>query len=154
MLKSKSSLTFSWRRCLSSFSSLYVRLESTGVLKGFMIFLTATAWPVSWSLAELRETVSVQHSDSDKHLSYQTSPNAPIPTGCKSVYLATFSLDRRRANRQVNKPARDFKGGTEYLGTHELGHLDWIDGSGAVCRWKGGIGGWGIKSTFVGVNTR
>jgi hypothetical protein len=28
-------------------------LERTGVLKGFMIFLTATGWPVSWSLAEL-----------------------------------------------------------------------------------------------------
>jgi hypothetical protein len=29
-------------------------LESTGVLKGFMIFLMATAWLVSWSLAELQ----------------------------------------------------------------------------------------------------
>lgn len=45
--------TFSWRRCFRSFSSRYVRLERTGVLKGFMIFLTATAEPVSWSLAEL-----------------------------------------------------------------------------------------------------
>lgn len=39
--------TFSCRRCLSSFSSRYVRLDSTGVEKGFMIFFTATACPVS-----------------------------------------------------------------------------------------------------------
>lgn len=45
--------TFSCRRCLSSFSSRYVRLASTGVLKGFIIFLTATFWLVSWSRAEL-----------------------------------------------------------------------------------------------------
>jgi hypothetical protein len=47
-------LTFSCLRCLSSFSSRYVRFDKTGVLKGFMIFLMATAWLVSWSLAELR----------------------------------------------------------------------------------------------------
>ena len=40
-------LTFSCRRCLRSFSSRYVRLDRTGVLKGFMIFLIATAWLVS-----------------------------------------------------------------------------------------------------------
>ena len=47
-------LTFSCRRCFRSFNSRYVRLDRTGVLKGFMIFLTATAWLVSWSFAELR----------------------------------------------------------------------------------------------------
>jgi hypothetical protein len=31
-----------------------VRFDRTGVLKGFMIFLIATAWLVSWSFAELR----------------------------------------------------------------------------------------------------
>ena len=46
-------LTFSCLRCLRSLSSLYVRLDNTGVLKGFMIFLMATFCPVSWSLAEL-----------------------------------------------------------------------------------------------------
>lgn len=45
--------TFSCRKCFSSLSSRYVRLDRTGVLKGFMIFLTATACPVSWSFAEL-----------------------------------------------------------------------------------------------------
>lgn len=35
--------TFSCLRCLSSFSSRYVRFDRTGVLKGFMIFLMATA---------------------------------------------------------------------------------------------------------------
>lgn len=46
-------LTFSCLRCLRSLSSLYVRLDNTGVLNGFMIFLIATFCPVSWSLAEL-----------------------------------------------------------------------------------------------------
>ena len=47
------SRTFSWRKCLSSFSSRYVRLDRTGVLKGFIIFLIATGEAVSWSFAEL-----------------------------------------------------------------------------------------------------
>jgi hypothetical protein len=46
-------MTFSCRRCLSSLSSLYVRLARTGVEKGFIIFLTATGCWVNWSLAEL-----------------------------------------------------------------------------------------------------
>ena len=40
-------LTFSWRRCLRSFNSRYVRLDRTGVLNGFMIFLIATGDAVS-----------------------------------------------------------------------------------------------------------
>ena len=40
-------LTFSCRRCFKSFSSRYVRFESTGVLKGLTIFFTATAEPVN-----------------------------------------------------------------------------------------------------------
>jgi hypothetical protein len=39
--------TFSWRKCLSNFSSRYVRLDKTGVLKGFIIFLIATGEAVS-----------------------------------------------------------------------------------------------------------
>jgi hypothetical protein len=38
-------LTFSCRKCLSSFNSLYVLLLNTGVEKGFMIFLMATEVP-------------------------------------------------------------------------------------------------------------
>ena len=34
--------TFSCLRCFRSFSSRYVRLARTGVLKGFIIFFTAT----------------------------------------------------------------------------------------------------------------
>jgi len=39
--------TFSCFRCFKSFNSRYVLLDKTGVLKGFIIFLTATFWPVS-----------------------------------------------------------------------------------------------------------
>jgi len=39
--------TFSCRKCFNSFSSRYVLLDRTGVLKGFMIFLTATGAPVN-----------------------------------------------------------------------------------------------------------
>lgn len=48
-------LTFSCRKCLSSFNSLYVLLLNTGVEKGFMIFLMATEVPDNWSFAELKE---------------------------------------------------------------------------------------------------
>lgn len=56
------------------------------MLKGFMIFLMATAWLVSWSLAELQFSKSSVLLQSSRG-AYQTRPNAPMPTGCKSVYL-------------------------------------------------------------------
>ena len=61
-------------------------MERIGVLKGFIIFLIATAWFVSWSFAELAPYQSlakfiVMGRD------YQTRPKAPMPTGCRSVYL-------------------------------------------------------------------
>lgn len=101
--------TFSCRRCLSNFNSLYVRFASTEVLKGFMIFFTATACPVNWSFAELygryqRVSSYIIFIDTPGKPSvgtdifpvfnswrggfaYQTSPKAPIPTGWRSVYL-------------------------------------------------------------------
>lgn len=105
--KSEKSHTFSCRRCLSSFSSRYVRLASTGVLKGFMIFLTATFWLVSWSRAELvgggGEAPRVSRGFNSPgrrkgHLdnggrgtggakTHQTRPKAPMPTGWRSEYL-------------------------------------------------------------------
>ena len=85
--------TFSCFKCFNSFSSLYVLFDKTGVLKGFMIFLTATFWPVRLSLAELRglSAISIFAIDSASpgygFSSYQTRPKAPMPTGCKSEYL-------------------------------------------------------------------
>jgi len=78
------------------------------VLKGFMIFLTATAWLVNWSFAELRQceyeissllfppslsvsrclslpSSSLPLSQYPGTLTYHTSPKAPMPTGCRSV---------------------------------------------------------------------
>jgi hypothetical protein len=86
--------TFSCRRCFKSFSSRYVRFDRTGVLKGFMIFLIATAWLVSWSFAELCPN---QYPASPEARSpYQTRPKAPMPTGCRSVYLRRVSFARHR----------------------------------------------------------
>lgn len=45
--------TFSCRMCLSSLSSLYVRLHRTPVENGLRTFLIATGALVSWSVAEL-----------------------------------------------------------------------------------------------------
>ena len=78
-------------------------------------------------------------------LSYQTSPKAPIPTGCKSVYLIPASAREEGAICQINKPARDLKGGAEDLGAHELCHLDWIDCSVTIRRWRGSIRGQGAQ---------
>lgn len=87
--------TFSWRKCFNNFNSRYVRLDSTGVLKGFMIFLTATGDPVNWSLAALQKRVvnirpHTTHQGRITIETYQTRPKAPIPTGCSSVYLFFF----------------------------------------------------------------
>lgn len=93
--------TFSWRKCFNNFNSRYVRLDSTGVLKGFMIFLTATGDPVNWSLAALQKRVvntrpHTTHQGRITIETYQTRPKAPIPTGCSSVYLFFFSKSARR----------------------------------------------------------
>lgn len=73
MKMSDSEMMFSCRMCLRSLSSRYVRFARTGVEKGFIIFLMATLVLVSWSFAE------------------HTSPNAPIPTGCRSTYRVVTS---------------------------------------------------------------
>lgn len=53
---------------------------------------------------------------------YHTKPNAPIPTGCKSVYLLSRQLGRVVERRRC-LPAGDLEGGAKDLGTHELRHL-------------------------------
>jgi hypothetical protein len=64
--ENKVARTFSCRRCLSSLGSRYVLLLSTGVEKGFMIFLMATEVPESWSLAELRESAQVTYTGTQR----------------------------------------------------------------------------------------
>jgi hypothetical protein len=53
-----------------------VRLERTGVLNGFIIFLIATDAPVSWSFAELKRAYVGDKEDWGEE-TYHTSPNAP-----------------------------------------------------------------------------
>jgi len=71
---------------------------------------------------------------------YQTSPKAPIPTGCRSVYLAAISIfvavtpDSPLAGCL---PARDLEGRAEDLSSHEFRHLE----SGAMRRSEGRCGG-------------
>jgi hypothetical protein len=71
------------------------------VLKGFMIFLMATFWLVSWSLAELQKKnrllefhaafLFYLHFFFWKASTYQTKPKAPMPTGWRSEYLVEIS---------------------------------------------------------------
>lgn len=79
-----------------------MRLASTGVLNGFMIFLTATFWLVSWSRAELAAEMACQQDDgrlaaalaaaaTQASQTNQTRPKAPMPTGCRSEYLEVIS---------------------------------------------------------------
>jgi hypothetical protein len=105
-----------------------VRFDRTGVLKGFIIFLTATAWPVSWSLAELRLPSALPPASSHcEGSAYQTSPKAPMPTGWRSVYLAGSAIVPRATLRALpgpgGSPARDLEGGPKYLGANKFRHL-------------------------------
>jgi hypothetical protein len=79
-------------------------LDKTGVLKGFMIFLTATLCPVSWSLAELDRANQfvLLHKRASEGQSYQTRPNAPIPTGWRSEYLQHQSVSDREQHRSIS----------------------------------------------------
>lgn len=70
---------------------------------------------------------------------YQTRPKAPMPTGCRSVYLVRGSVWLQRASGSIKAaPACDLKGRAEDLGTHEFSHgTRWClgdgDGDGRVC---------------------
>ena len=91
--------------------------------KGFIIFLTATGWPVNWSLAELSR-VNRLKADVEEGSTHHTKPKAPMPTGCRSVYLIVgqSSLDPVRS-QGPNIPTSDLESRSEDLGPHELGHL-------------------------------
>lgn len=79
---------------------------------------------------------------------HQTSPKAPMPTGCRSEYLrsplahAVPSGARRPLLLPV--PARDLKGGAKNLGTHEFRHFEGVarmaGRSREVARMKSGCG--------------
>lgn len=93
--------TFSCFKCLSSFSSRYVLFDRTGVLKGFMIFLTATLWLVSWSLAELFRRVNfrvpslsgLQHTKQDQRLPFRRAGGPSICGHVSLVGVAQGRLD-------------------------------------------------------------
>lgn len=56
---------------------------------------------------------------------YQTRPKAPMPTGCKSVYLEALSIAYSVCPQAVDPlPARNLERGAEDLGTHEFRHVD------------------------------
>jgi hypothetical protein len=59
-----------------------------------MIFFTATGCWVSWSLAELYDSISILFKIVGVTSKYQTRPNAPMPTGCRSVYLIDSQLGK------------------------------------------------------------
>jgi len=110
-------------RCFSSLSSRYVRFARTGVLKGFMIFLIATACPVSWSFAELEKSSADRAWMLAITNTYQTSPNAPIPTGWRSAYLEVKSaVAGSPAVPASDVPACYLKRRPENLGADKLRH--------------------------------
>lgn len=64
---------------------------------------------------------------------YQTSPKAPMPTGCRSEYLRQSVISTLHlVCRIVDAPGGDLEGGAEYLGAHELRHGE--DGRGTLRR--------------------
>lgn len=101
-----------------------MRLDKTGVLNGFIIFFTATDCPVNWSRAELYPIrLAFVLCPLASAAAYQTRPNAPMPTGWRSVYLCHPVSSGPHPSRACNTlPAGDLEGGAENLGPHKLGH--------------------------------
>ena len=63
-------------------------------------------------------------SDDCSRVAYQTRPKAPIPTGCRSVYLSLLisTVESRHLSEREVLPAGDLERRAEDLGTHELCH--------------------------------
>lgn len=95
------------------------------MLKGFIIFFTATACPVNWSLAELHpkpQQVYLQAYTRVIHTKpAQRRPCPPVVGRC--IWL-TSALTKARIGTACSIPAGDFECGAKDLGTHELCHGD------------------------------
>jgi hypothetical protein len=78
-------------------SSRYVRLESTGVLKGFTIFFTATAEPVNWSRAELRQRQGMSCRADDKQTAAMESQRADPPHQAKGTHAHGLQISISRS---------------------------------------------------------
>jgi hypothetical protein len=118
--------TFSCLRCFSSFSSLYVRFERTGVLKGFMIFLMATAWLVSWSLAELPDCQHVVRHIQRRCRTRQ-GRTRPCPRAAdRCIFIKVSSA--RSTQRSYAAPACYLERRPEDLRANEFCHLDDLRG--------------------------
>ncbi len=95
-----------------------------------MIFFTATACWVSWSLAELYHCIRTSFVGTGGEAYYQTRPNAPIPTGCRSVYLTASQLGVvALVPGSIFIPARDLESRAKDLGSHEFRHLEDVSSS-------------------------
>ena len=125
--------TFSWRRCFRSLSSRYVLLARTGVLKGFMIFLTATFWLVSWSLAELDSSLSVSdapYSKTRRHVPNQTKRShahrleVRVSAGIDMLIFAPrrLSVCGQRGEGGGAVPGGDLERSSKDLGSYEFSH--------------------------------
>lgn len=84
--------TFWCCKCLNTLSSRYACLEITIELNGFVIFLIATIWRVSWSLAALKFTCqSVYH----KCIIYQIEITIPDKATCTNVNRLKIGVSDR-----------------------------------------------------------
>lgn len=116
--------TFSCRRCFNNLSSLYVLFDRTGVLKGFIIFFTATAWFVSWSFAELRSRSGGVRNVFRRCLLTirgRTRPFRRAEGRCN--YARSVSAHSCLCGSRNILPAGDLEGRAKDLGTHEFSHL-------------------------------
>ena len=128
-------MTFSCRRCLSSLSSRYVRFARTGVLKGFIIFFTATFWFVSWSRAELSHAKSVSQSPrlsgAKKKIKNKKNKEAIFREatvgGGERRKMKNVPNEAEGAHAdwlEIRVPRGDLEGGPKDLRSYELRHLE------------------------------
>jgi hypothetical protein len=84
----------------------------------------------------------ISRASASRYTTHQTSPKAPMPTGCRSEYLRSLLAQLfppvPAARCILPIPARDLKGGAENLGTHEFRHFEGVARVSGRGRWRRG----------------
>lgn len=117
---------------LEQFQLSVSTLREDGGAERFHYFLDCDGLTRELVFGRAINPISVSSSTGACMILYQTRPKAPMPTGCKSVYLSSCQQLQDCIPNNLGIPACDLEGGPEDLSTHELRHVDcWAEPSNA-----------------------